>query len=345
MEEESAFSREELSWLLAQSKIPRPLVFEDSILKILDQRALPGKIVYVNVDNWEEVALAIKNMMVRGAPMIGIAGAYGMALAVMKDPGNIEKAAIELKKARPTAVNLPWAVDRVLGIARSDLTKAIEEAKKIEVEDHEKSFLIAKNASTLIKPGMRILTHCNSGSLAAGGFGTALGCIVWAKLIDGKEVSVFNTETRPYLQGSRLTSFELVSAGVPDTLIPDMAASLLMSKRMVDLIIVGADRIARNGDVANKIGTLQLAISAHQYDIPFYVAAPRSTFDLTIESGKEIPIEERPAEELVVFNGIKMAPDGISVFNPAFDVAPFDLVTGYITESGIIGAWKIPYLD
>ncbi|NLI41054.1 MAG: S-methyl-5-thioribose-1-phosphate isomerase [Caldisericales bacterium] len=345
MEEESAFSREELSWLLAQSKVPRPLIFDEGALKILDQRILPGKIVYIDANSWEEVALAIKSMMVRGAPMIGIAGAYGMALAATKDPGNIERAAIELKKTRPTAINLSWAVDRVLRIAMENPEGAISEAREIEAEDHERSFLIAKNGSSLIKPGMRVLTHCNSGSLAAGGFGTALGCIIWAKLIDGKEISVFNTETRPYLQGSRLTSFELASADVPDTLIPDMAASLLLSKRMVDLVIVGADRVARNGDVANKVGTLQLAISAHHYGIPFYVASPRTTFDMSIESGKEIPIEERPAEELVIFNGIKMAPDGISVFNPAFDVAPFNLVTGYITESGVIGAWKIPYLD
>ncbi len=339
------FSKSDLTWILAQSKVPRPLLWDGDSLLILDQKRLPGDIDYIRASSWEACRDAIKNMSVRGAPIIGVCGAFGMALASAKDHENAEKACQEIKSARPTAVDLSKCVDRIYNAGLHDPAMSVLEAVAIEREDHQRCLSLAKNGAELIKHGTKVLTHCNTGSLAAGGFGTALGVVLWAKLIENKDVSVVNTETRPYLQGSRLTSFELGQAGVPSTLIPDSAVSFVMAKGMADLVIVGADRIARNGDTANKIGTLGIAISAKHFGVPFYIAAPKSTFDMSIANGKEIPIEERPKDELIRIAGKLMAPEDVQVYNPAFDITPKSLVTGYITESGIIGAWKIPYLD
>lgn len=342
---DDTFSKSDLTWILAQSKVPRPLLWDGDTLLILDQRKLPVDIDYIKASSWESCTDAIKNMSVRGAPIIGICGGFAMALAFIKDSQNKDKALHEIKSARSTAIDLSKCVDRVYNAGLRDSKMSILEAVSIEREDHQRCLLLAKNGAELIKHGTRVLTHCNTGSLAAGGFGTALGVVLWAKIIDNKNVFVVNTETRPYLQGSRLTSFELVHANVPNTLIADSAVSIAMARDMVDIIIVGADRIARNGDVANKIGTLGIAISAKHFGIPFYIAAPKSTFDISISNGKEIPIEERPKDELIKVAGKLIAPEEVNVYNPAFDITPKSLVSGYITEAGIISDWKIPYLD
>lgn len=323
------FSPSQIAQLLSLSKVPRPLIWKGDSLEILDQRLLPIEIKYITARTWQDCFDAIKNMATRGAPVIGVCGAYGMALAHLSGE-NLDKVAPGLKSARPTAVNLSWAVDQMLDSKDDPVTTAIE----IEMDDHRRSFSIAKNGASLINDGDTILTHCNTGGLAAGGFGTALGIITWAKLVDKKEIRVINTETRPYLQGSRLTSFELASNGIDDTLIPDMAVSTVMKD--VNLVITGADRIAANGDTANKIGTCTIAITARYFGKKFYIAAPRSTIDLETPNGEMIKIEERPASELVEFAGKQLAPIGQKVFNPSFDVTPFGLISGYITEDGIL---------
>ncbi|NLM51252.1 MAG: S-methyl-5-thioribose-1-phosphate isomerase [Firmicutes bacterium] len=320
-------------------------------IELLDQRKLPTEITYMVCTSWQDVATAIKDMVVRGAPAIGAAAAYGMALAAKAlqhlEPqsllAGLEEAALGLKATRPTAVNLAWAVERMLHFARKQNTaSAVQlaellwaEADKIAAEDVETNKKIGQYGAQLIPPKARILTHCNAGALATVGYGTALG-VIRSAVAQGKEISVFVDETRPYLQGSRLTAWELQQEQIPTTLIADNMAGFLMQKGEIDLVIVGADRIAANGDVANKIGTYSLAVLAQAHKIPFYVAAPLSTFDLQLSSGQEIPIEERSAQELTHFAGVQIAPTGIKCYNPAFDVTPAALVTAIITEAGII---------
>jgi methylthioribose-1-phosphate isomerase len=299
-----------------------PLRWKGDRLELLDQRALPDKTVYITCRTAEEVAQAIRDMVVRGAPAIGCAAAFGVVL------GKGSKDAHEaLAKSRPTAVNLFWALERM------KKAKPLEaEAIAIYEEDIAANRAMGKLGAALIPQRARVMTHCNTGALATAGYGTALGVIRAAK---GKHISVIANETRPYLQGARLTAWELVQEGIPCTLITDGMAGHLMSKGEVDVVVVGADHTAANGDVANKIGTYPLAVLARRHDIPFYVAAPLSTFDPKIPDGSHIEIEERPAAEVTGYRGIRWAPEGVSVRNPAFDVTPAELVTRIICEKGI----------
>jgi len=304
-----------------------PIRWQGDRLELLDQRLLPDQTVYVTCRTAEEVATAIRDMVVRGAPAIGCAAAFGVALS----HGSPESFEI-LAKSRPTAVNLFWALARmrkVKGTAK-DLRA---EAEAIFTEDLAANRAMGKLGAALIPNKARVMTHCNAGALATAGYGTALGVIRSSK---HKKISVIANETRPYLQGARLTAYELVQEGIPCTLITDNMAGHLMSKGEVDVIVVGADRIAANGDTANKIGTYALAVLAKRHGIPFYVAAPLSTFDLKIRDGSKIPIEERPAAEVTGYRGQRWAPEGVAVRNPAFDVTPAELITGIITERGVV---------
>jgi methylthioribose-1-phosphate isomerase len=294
-------------------------------LELLDQRLLPDQTVYVTCRNATEVAQAIRDMVVRGAPAIGCAAAFGVAL-----DGGSEQAFEVLARSRPTAVNLFWALDRMRKVA--DLRK---EAVTIWEEDLACNRRIGSHGAALVPDGARVMTYCNTGALATAGYGTALG-VVRGAIEQGKRVSVIASETRPYLQGARLTAWECVQEGIPCTLISDNMAGHLMSQGEVDLIVVGADRIAANGDVANKIGTYMLAVLARRHDLPFYVAAPLSTFDAKIADGAKIPIEERAADEVTGFRGMRWAPQGVAVRNPAFDVTPAELVTGIICEKAVV---------
>jgi methylthioribose-1-phosphate isomerase len=299
-----------------------PLRWKGDRLELLDQRALPDKTVYVTCRTAAEVAQAIRDMVVRGAPAIGCAAAFGVVLS----RGTAESYEL-LAKSRPTAVNLFWALERM------KKAKQLEaEALAIYHEDLAANRAMGKIGAALIPERARVMTHCNTGALATAGYGTALGVIRASK---GKNITVIANETRPYLQGARLTAWELVQEGIPCTLITDSMAGHLMSKGEVDVIVVGADRIAANGDVANKIGTYTLAVVAKRHGIPFYVAAPLSTFDPKIPDGSHIPIEERPAHEVTGYRETRWAPQGVSVRNPAFDVTPAELITGIICEKGI----------
>jgi methylthioribose-1-phosphate isomerase len=299
-----------------------PIRWKGDRLELLDQRLLPEKTAYVACRSAEEVAQAIRDMVVRGAPAIGCAAAFGVVLS----KGSPESFEV-LARARPTAVNLFWALERM------KKAKDLEaEARAIYEEDIAANRAIGKLGAQLIGERSRVMTHCNAGALATAGYGTALGVIRAAK---SKNISVIANETRPYLQGARLTAWELVQEGIPCTLITDSMAGHLMSKGEVDVVVVGADRIAANGDVANKIGTYTLAVLAKRHGIAFYVAAPLSTFDPKIPDGSHIPIEERPAAEVTGYRGTRWAPDGVRVRNPAFDVTPAELVTGIICEKGI----------
>jgi methylthioribose-1-phosphate isomerase len=300
----------------------QPIRWRGDRLELLDQRLLPEKTEYVACRSAEDVAQAIRDMVVRGAPAIGCAAAFGVVL------GKGSKGAYEiLAKSRPTAVNLFWALERM------KKAKDLEaEARAIFEEDLAANRAIGRLGAELIRERSRVMTHCNTGALATAGYGTALGVIRASK---GKNISVIANETRPYLQGARLTAWELVQEGIPCTLITDSMAGYLMSRGEVDVVIVGADRIAANGDVANKIGTYPLAVLAKRHGIPFYVAAPLSTFDPRIPDGWHIPIEERPAAEVTGYRGVRWAPEGVSVRNPAFDVTPAELVTAIISEKGI----------
>jgi methylthioribose-1-phosphate isomerase len=300
-----------------------PIRWRGDRLELLDQRRLPEKTVYVTCRTAAEVAQAIRDMVVRGAPAIGCAAAFGVVLS----KGSPESYDI-LAKSRPTAVNLFWALERMR--KASDL-KA--EAEAIYAEDMAANREIGRRGAELIGDRARVMTHCNAGALATAGYGTALGVIRSAK---GKHISVIANETRPYLQGARLTAYELVQEGIPCTLITDSMAGHLMSQGEVDIVVVGADRIAANGDVANKIGTYALAVLAKRHGIPFYVAAPLSTFDLKIPDGSHIPIEERPAAEVTGYGDMRWAPQGVAVRNPAFDVTPAELITGIICEKGVV---------
>jgi methylthioribose-1-phosphate isomerase len=298
----------------------------------LDQRLLPQEVRYVRARTVDEIEGAIASLAVRGAPCMGVFGAFGVALLArsIDDGEQFKRAAERVRNARPTAVNLAWAVDRVLGA-----DDKLAEARAIADEQIRIDAAIARNGLELISKGARVITHCNTGPLATAGGGTALGVILAAQL-GGKKPRVFVDETRPLLQGSRLNYLELQRAGVDAVLQTDAAAAIAMARQGIDLAIVGADRIARNGDTANKVGTYGLAILAAHHGIPFYVAAPRSTFDFAIESGDEIPIEERAADEVTGFRGARVAPEGASVYNPAFDVTPAHLITAFVTEYGIV---------
>ena len=300
-----------------------PIRWNGTTLDLLDQRLLPSQIVYVTCRTADEVAAAIRDMVVRGAPAIGCAAAFGVVLS------NGSSASYEvLAKSRPTAVNLFWALDRM---KRAKDLKA--EAEAIFAEDLAGNKAMGDFGAALIPQRARIMTHCNAGALATAGYGTALGVIRSSK---SKNVSVVACETRPYLQGARLTAWEMVQEGIPVTLITDSMAGHLLSKGEIDVIIVGADRIAANGDVANKIGTYSIAVLAKRHGVPFYVAAPLSTFDPKIPGGSHITIEERPGTEVTGYGDVRWAPEGVKVRNPAFDVTPAELITGIICEKGVV---------
>jgi len=328
----------------------RTIEWHNGIVKLIDQRQLPHRLVIEECTDHYQIARAIKEMHIRGAPAIGVAAAFGLALVAFHSKASsppellkeLEEAALVLRNTRPTAVNLFWALDRVLAKARSNesdlpsLKEAIiAEALLIAEEDVETNKKMGAFGATLIKDGYNILTHCNTGALATVDYGTALGVIrtAWEQ---GKRIHVWVDETRPRLQGARLTAWELKQLGIPATLIADNVAGLLMRQGKVDIVLVGADRIAANGDVANKIGTYNLAVLAHHHDIPFYSVAPTSTIDLSIPSGEHIPIEERDATEVTHIEGIPIAPESFPVYNPAFDVTPHRLITGIVTEKGIV---------
>jgi methylthioribose-1-phosphate isomerase len=327
------------------------LRWEDGRLALIDQRVLPLEFRYVTCDSAAAVAEAIRSMVVRGAPAIGCAAAYGVALEARRlahlapdaFPAALRQAIALLASSRPTAVNLAWALDRTLRrldalAARtpSDIADVmLEEAHAIATEDVEINRRMGAIGAVLIEDGARVLTHCNAGALATAGHGTALG-VIRSAVEAGKRVSVIADETRPFLQGARLTAWELLQDNIPVALVADVGAGHLMSRGEVDLVIVGADRVAANGDTANKIGTYTLAVLAQRHRVPFYVACPLSTIDLSVASGRDIPIEERPADEVTGFRETRWAPAGVTVRNPAFDVTPAELITALITERGIV---------
>ena len=334
----------------------RTIDYKDGKVFLIDQTKLPEKFEILSYDNHRDLNLAIKNMIVRGAPAIGAAAALSMVLGAKKFKGvslssfkeYMMEVAEEIKGTRPTAVNLFWAIERILGIvldgSNEDLVnlkeKIVIEGLKILEEDVETNKRIGEYGAAIIKDGWTILTHCNAGALATVSYGTALGVIRTA-FNQGKNIKVFVDETRPRLQGAKLTAWELVNEGIPTRLISDNMAGYFMRKGEVNVVIVGADRIAANGDTANKIGTYSLAILAKEHSIPFYVAAPISTVDKKTQNGLSIPIEERSHREVIYIGREKIAPDGVEVVNPAFDVTPNKYITGLITEKGII---KQPYL-
>jgi methylthioribose-1-phosphate isomerase len=309
-----------------------PLRWRGDALELLDQRELPAKTVYLTCRSAGDIATAIRDMVVRGAPAIGCAAAFGIALEARRG-AQLEPAFDVLAKSRPTAVNLFWALDRMRRAhARGADLEA--EARAIFDEDLAANRTMGRIGAELIPDGARVLTYCNAGALATAGHGTALG-VVRSAVESGKRISAIACETRPYLQGARLTAWEFAEEGIPCTLIADNMAGFLMSRGEIDLAIVGADRIAANGDVANKIGTYTVATLAKRHALPFYVAAPLSTFDPQIADGSRIPIEERPADELTGYRGLRWAPAGIQVRNPAFDVTPAELVSAIVCERGI----------
>ena len=320
-------------------------------LELIDQRALPGRVEFHVCHTAADVARAIRDMIVRGAPAIGCAAAYGYALeaARLRDASPAEfLAALDgacdaLSASRPTAVNLFWALARMRAVREATrqsppaaiATRLLEEAHRISSEDVAANRAMGAHGAALINDGARVLTHCNAGALATAGHGTALG-VIRSAVTAGKRVSVIAGETRPLLQGARLTAWELSQDGIPVTLIADNMSGRLMDRGEIDAVIVGADRIAANGDVANKIGTYMIAVLARRHRIPFYVAAPLSTIDTRIESGEAIPIEERGAAEVRGHAGLEWAPAGVAVRNPAFDVTPAELVSALITEKGVL---------
>ncbi len=327
------------------------LRWRNGALEMLDQRALPERCVYLAFGSAQEVADGIRSMVVRGAPAIGCAAAYGIALEAMRlrhetqaaFEAGLERAFEVLAQSRPTAVNLFWALARMRArLAAQPGTEAgqiasalLAEAHGMLEEDIALNRRMGQHGSALLRDGARVLTHCNAGALATAGHGTALG-VIRSAVEAGKKISVIADETRPFLQGARLTAWELMQDNIPVTLIADNAAGLLMSRGEVDAVIVGADRVAANGDVANKIGTYSVAVLARRHAIPFYVACPLSTIDLKIASGAGIPIEERAPEEVTGHRDQRWAPAGVNVRNPVFDVTPAELVTGLITELGVV---------
>ena len=339
----------------------RTLEFDERqrALVLVDQTRLPHETVMVACHTPDDVAHAIKSMQVRGAPAIGVAAAYGMVLAALAYPSTnndddfvreMERVAEVLRQTRPTAVNLQWALDRVLtrarslaeqsgvAVAKSGIRRLADDMAEEDVAANKR---MGAYGLDLVPSGANVLTHCNAGALATVDYGTALG-VVRAAHEAGREIHVYVDETRPFLQGARLTAWELQQLGVPMTLITDNMAGHFMNRGKVDLVVVGADRIAANGDVANKIGTYSLAVLAHENSIPFYVAAPTSTIDLSLASGAEIPIEERSSREVTEVLGSPIAPSGVTAAHPAFDVTPARLVTAIITEGGVVRA---PYIE
>ncbi len=318
----------------------------DGKVRFLDQSRLPQEEVWVETTDYGEIAEAIRRLQLRGAPLIGVAAAYGLALAARSADdkqglrAQVQQAADVLLATRPTAVNLSWAVQRMLRVLGSagDIDDArqrlVAEARRIHEEDIAANQRIGRYGADLLAAGASVLTHCNAGSLATGGYGTALG-VVRAAWEQGKLGHVYATETRPLLQGARLTAWELQREGVPFTLITDSAAGSVMRRGLVAAVVVGADRIAANGDTANKIGTYQLAVLAQESGLPFYVAAPTSTIDLSIASGDAIPIEERSPDEVTRLRGVDIAPAGAQAANPAFDVTPHRFIHAIITENGV----------
>ncbi|MBD3674492.1 MAG: S-methyl-5-thioribose-1-phosphate isomerase [Planctomycetaceae bacterium] len=320
-------------------------------LRLLDQTKLPSETVFLDCDTLDAVWGAIKRLSVRGAPAIGVSAAYGVIVGMQSSAdlsreqfdANLEEVAQYLATSRPTAVNLFWALDRMTAFAasRSDLsaadilTELLEEARRIDREDQEMCLAIGQHGAALLPDDCGVLTHCNAGGLATAGDGTALS-VFFAAHRQGKKLHVYADETRPLLQGSRLTAWELQQRQIPVTVICDSVAGWVMKQGRIQAVVTGADRIAANGDAANKIGTYAVAQLAHAHGIPFYIAAPSSTFDLSLSSGEEIPIEERDREEVVNAYGLATAPEGVDVFNPAFDVTPAKLITAIITERGVI---------
>ncbi len=320
------------------------------VVKMIDQRVLPQHYVVQSYTDYRDVAEAIRMMVIRGAPAIGAAAAFGIALAALQSTArnrldllrDLEIAADVLRRARPTAVNLFWAIDRMLRAATDESLdsaddareRVIREAQRLADEDVAINRRMAEHGATLIRDGDTILHHCNTGALAVVDWGTALGVVRTAHL-QGKRIHVLVDETRPRLQGARLTAWELMRWGVPMTLIADNAAGHFMRRGLVNIVLVGSDRTAANGDVANKIGTYQLAVLAKENGIPFYPVVPTSTIDLSLKSGDEIPIEERDEREVTEIDGVRIAPQGVTVGNPAFDVTPHRYLTGIVTENGI----------
>jgi len=328
----------------------KPILFQDGVCRMLDQRLLPTEEVWLDYTDYREVAEAIRTMVVRGAPAIGVAAAFGAAFGARDIEeerfelffAQFEEVCSLLAATRPTAVNLCWALERMKTVARNNSAaphtelknRLLTEACRIADADIEINRALGRHGEKLIADGARILTHCNAGALATGGYGTALG-VIRAAVEAGKNISVVADETRPWLQGARLTTWELMQDNIPVTLICDNMAGHLMSKGEIDCVIVGADRIAANGDTANKIGTYTVAVLAREHNLPFYVAAPTSTIDLNMEDGSRIPIEERDSSEVTHCGGHRIAPQGVVVRNPAFDVTPARLITAIITENGI----------
>jgi len=327
------------------------LRWREGRLELIDQRVLPARVEFVACATADETARAIRDMVVRGAPAIGCAAAYGVALEAARltdaapEPffAGLNQAFETLAAARPTAVNLFWALERMRAVVTSaaqerpaDIAaRLLDDAHRITAEDVAANRAMGGHGAALLADGMRVLTHCNAGALATAGHGTALG-VIRSAVAAGKRISVITGETRPFLQGARLTAWELSRDGIPVTLIADSVSGHLMSRGGIDAVVVGADRVAANGDVANKIGTYMIAVLARRHRIPFYVAAPLSTIDTRVESGEAIPIEERGAAEVRGYGGLEWAPAGVAVRNPAFDVTPAELVTALITERGVV---------
>lgn len=315
--------------------IPATIEWHGGKVRMIDQRRLPGELVTLDAATVDQLCEAISSLAVRGAPALGVAGAMGIALAASRGEDRND-AARRIVATRPTAVNLRWGVERAL--ASPD---PLVEANAVLAEDLARNRSIGALGAALLPAGARVLTHCNAGALACAGYGTAVG-VIRAAHEAGKRPAVWVDETRPVLQGSRLTAWELARLGVPATVVVDSAAASLMLRGVVDCVVVGADRVAANGDVANKVGTYALAVAAHHHGIPFYVAAPTSTVDLLCASGSDIPLEQRPASEVTHLGERRLAPEGVAVSNPAFDVTPSALVTALITEAGVVRA---PYAE
>jgi len=339
---------------LAHADIPydriRAVEWDDGRLKLIDQRLLPERVEVLSIESVQAAVQAIKDMAVRGAPAIGIAAAYATVLAARDrfraDPAKwqatIETDLEALAAARPTAVNLRWAVERMRGLIRAGIggdpaARLLDEARRIHAEDIAANHRMGALGAALIEPGSDVLTHCNTGALATGGYGTALG-VVRAGVAAGRIARVYADETRPWLQGARLTAWELVQDGIPVTLIADSACAHLLKQGAVRWVIVGADRIAANGDTANKIGTYMVALAARYHGVKFMVVAPTSSVDLATADGAAIPIENRHADEVLRFAGVRSAPDGAQAWNPAFDVTPAELIDVIVTEKGVVMA-------
>jgi methylthioribose-1-phosphate isomerase len=332
---------------------------QDDVIVMVDQRKLPAQEVYVRCRTAPEVAKAIRTMVIRGAPAIGVAAAYGIALGMRRSTAKgTTQFTVEFQKTcdlmagtRPTAVNLFWAIDRLkrafaegaqAGESPEELSARLDrEAKAIHDEDVANCRLMGGHGADVVKDGARVLTHCNAGALATAGYGSALG-VIRAAVEQGKKIAVFADETRPFMQGARLTAWELVRDGINTTVITESMAGPLMRDGEIDIVIVGADRIAANGDTANKIGTYTVAVLAHEHQIPFYVAAPLSTIDLATPDGHRIPIEERDQREVTHFGTSRVTPEGAKTRNPAFDVTPHRYIAGIITERGIL---RPPYAE